>query len=76
MKKKIVIFGSNGMLGYVVATYFSEYYEVVAPTSDEFNILNTPINEVEKFLTDDKSIIEVKTFLREKYYYQTCSTCL
>lgn len=53
MKKKIVIFGGSGMLGYVVAKYFSEYYEVVAPTSDEFNILNTPINEVEKFLTDD-----------------------
>jgi dTDP-4-dehydrorhamnose reductase len=48
--RNIIVLGANGMLGYVVASYLEQFYDVTKLTSNEFNILNDPISKLNELV--------------------------
>jgi dTDP-4-dehydrorhamnose reductase len=50
MKKKIFIFGSNGMLGNYVKTHLSQYHEICALTRNDYDLSTLNIVSLEQLL--------------------------
>lgn len=50
----VIVIGANGMLGSTVSRYLSQQgYDVTSLTSKEFNILESPIDDLSKYLNNE-----------------------
>lgn len=64
---KIVVIGSNGMLGYAVSEYFkSQRYQVKCLTRKEFDISKDEMSVLEPMLADSGAVINCAGIIKQK----------
>lgn len=65
--KKILLFGTNGMLGYAMKEWFSRAdYTLVAHTRETFDIAKSPLSEIESTLKQSVAVINAAGVIKPR----------